>query len=776
MEKKQNSYLRVFFSAFLMFSLIVLPIVIYNHGYMIYYGDFNQQQLPFISHMINAVKNGNFLWDWSTDLGSDFINSYSFYLLGSPFFWISALFPEKYALYTVPWIMALKYAFAALTSYAYIKRFVKNDSSAVIGCFLYAFSGFQAYNIFFNHFHDTTALFPLMLIAMEEHVTARRRGIFALTCTLMALTSYFFFAGQAVFLILYFILRSRCSDFKVTRSVFLSLFAEAVLGTAMSSVILVPAALSVLNNYRVSEHLSGMDMLSYSDRTRVWRIVQSFFMIPDSPARPNLFSEGTSKWSSIAGYLPMFSMTCVLSFMRYKPDSWPSRIIRICMICAFIPVLNSAFYMFNSEYYARWFYMPVLIMALVTAQVFEQDDINPRSGFRVCAMVLAAFMIISLLPGEKDGETVWPAFGKFRAYFYISAGISVLLLAACGYLFRCKNSGKPYVKKGIVFTIAAAFISTSSVFYFGIYGGPYPDRYIASSINDTSYSAISQDDEFFRTDISESCDNYPMFWGYPSVRCFQSTVSPSIMEFYSSLGITRDVASRADTSLYALRGLLSVKYCFSKYEYGTQNEEKELHMTGFEKISDGDNYAVYENSEFIPMGFTYTTYITEEEFEKIPDTLKSNALMHSILISEEQTEKFGSILKENDLKPANLTVKTYLEDCKARRDSACYNFTESTSGFSAEISCETASVVFFSVPYDKGFTAYVNGKKTEIEKVDNGFMAVTVPEGCSEIVFTYFTYGLREGIIITASAALLYIFYLTGGLICTLKKKQRTAA
>ena len=154
MIKQKNSYLKVFLSAFCMFFLIVLPVVIYNKGYMTYYGDFNSQQLPFLKHIHESVRNGNILWDWYTDLGSDFISTYSFYLLGSPFFWLMLLVPESLVLFSVPLVLSLKYAVSALTSYAYIKRFVKRDSSAVIGCFLYAFSGFQAYNIFFNHFHE----------------------------------------------------------------------------------------------------------------------------------------------------------------------------------------------------------------------------------------------------------------------------------------------------------------------------------------------------------------------------------------------------------------------------------------------------------------------------------------------------------------------------------------------------------------------------------------------------------------------------------------------
>lgn len=761
MTRQKNSYLKIFITAFISFMIITIPVVIYNKGYMTYYGDFNSQQLPFLQHMYESIRNGNILWDWNTDLGSDFISTYSYYLLGSPFFWIMLTLPQKLVLYSVPWILSLKYAVAALTSYAYIKRFTKIDSSAFIGGMLYAFSGFQAYNIFFNQFHDPTAFFPLILLAMEEHITRGRRGIFAVTVALSALTSYFFFAGQAVFLIIYFIIRSQSKDFKITPAKFFTLLLEAILGTAAAAFILFPAALSVLENQRLSNHLYGMDLLAYSDRTRIWRIIQGFFMIPDSPARPNLFSDGTSKWSSIAGYLPLFSMIGVISYLKAKPDTWKSRLIKICIVFAFIPVLNSVFFMLNSEYYARWFYMPILIMALITAQVFERSDIDTRPGIRVCGIFMFAALIISFLPSKtEDGEVVWMGFADHKAYFYITLGISFVFLLIAASILKRKKNGKEYLKKGICCTTAACFISTAATFYFGIYEGPYPEQFIASSINDKSAEILNDDTDFFRTDISENCDNYAMFWGYPSMRSFHSTVSPSIMEFYNSVGIRRDVASRADTSFYALRGLFSVKYYFSRKDInGT--EIKTPDMPGFEKISDGDNFAVYKNKYYIPMGFTYDSYISEEEFNKLSDQNKTNVLMRALLLSDEQIKKYGNIFDDPEpIDSKSLTQESYIDDCINRIFSSCYEFSKSTGGFRAKISTNKESMVFFSIPYDKGFTAFVNGEETEILKVNNGFMAVVVPEGDNSIIFSYTTYGLLTGIRISAAAFLIILMYI----------------
>ena len=59
------------------------------------------------------------------------------------------------------------------------------------------------------------------------------------------------------------------------------------------------------------------------------------------------------------------------------------------------------------------------------------------------------------------------------------------------------------------------------------------------------------------------------------------------------------------------------------------------------------------------------------------------------------------------------------------------------SGFHAEITLKKDDLVFFSVPYDDGFTAYVNGKETEVIRVDEGLMAVLAPAGENTIDFVY---------------------------------------
>ena len=66
-----------------------------------------------------------------------------------------------------------------------------------------------------------------------------------------------------------------------------------------------------------------------------------------------------------------------------------------------------------------------------------------------------------------------------------------------------------------------------------------------------------------------------------------------------------------------------------------------------------------------------------------------------------------------------------------------------------------------SIPYDKGFTATVDGIKTEVEKVNVAFIGFPLDKGSHHIEITYSSPLQKEGIIISGSTAVLIL----GGLL-----------
>lgn len=776
-DEKHEPYLQVFVLGFGVILLTILPVMILTGGYFVYYGDFNSQQLPFYALAHEAARNGDFGWNWKTDLGANFIGSYSFYLLGSPFFWLTYPFPQSAVPYLIPWLLALKHGVAAITSYAYIRRFVRSREASMVGALLYTYSGFQIYNIFFNHFQDVTAFFPLMLLALEQLVNEDSKGGFALSVALMATINYYFFTGQAVFVLLYFLLRCPCKDFRASWKKFFAVAFEAILGVMMAAFMLLPSALAILDNERTKSHLYGLDLVTYSDRTRIWHILQSFFMLPDAPARPNLFRTDYAKWASIGGYLPMFSMAGVLAFCGKKKGHWATRLCAVCTVCAFIPVLNSAFYMFNASYYARWFYMPILIMAMMTAYALDAPRIKWRGGLTISLIFMLGCGVISLLPRkDENGETIWFDFAEYTWYFFVVLAVCLLMLFLAAFVLHKKKTGQAFRNTALWLTALSCLISVVTEVYFGIGLGSNPKTYIDTAIEGGDEIHLeSEQDQFYRVDISKDYDNYPMFWGYSNMRCFHSIVPPSIMDFYDHMDITRDVASRAETSEYPLRALFNVKYYFDRaYPDKAEEYSYELDMPGFRYLKKENGFYIYENEAYIPMGVAYDRYIGTDDLELLAPLSKEKALLKGVGLDEEQIRKYRDILKPlSDSERTSLTEANFVDYCQARAEDTCDTFRYDSYGFDATITLEKPQLVFFSVPYESGWTAQVNGKPVDVERVSYGFMAVRCEAGANEITFQYRTPGLAVGAVISlfgVSALIVYLIW------AGVRKRQKRTA
>lgn len=782
----KERYLAAFLLGFAVLLVSLIPVMVCERGYFIYYGDFNAQQIPFYNLANNAVRSGQFGWNWYTDLGSDLLTSYSFYLSASPFFWLTTLLPRFAVTYSIPLLLAVKHGFASLTAYAYIRRFVRSKEASLVGAMLYAFSGFQVFNLFFNHFQDVTALFPLMLIAMEENINNRRRGWFAVIVAVMAALNYYFFTGEVVFLIAYFFIRLPCKDFRATWTKFLGLLFEAFIGSCIACVILLPSALAILGNYRVNERLWGTDWIFYREPSRVLRVIQTFFMPSDAPARPNLFKSEGAKWSSVGGYFPLFSMLGVITFIRTHRRHWAVKLTVFCAVCSFVPILNSMFYTFNASYYARWFFMPILILAMMTAVSLDDEKADFRPAVKLTAAVLIIFAAMSFIPESKDGKLSWFTFPLDTAYFWVQFAIAAIFLIYAVYILKRRRNGLACGWLSVVSTGIASMVCVLAVVVYGAVTPHDARTYINAAINGKKYVYENvSEDNFFRADISENCDNYPMLWGLPSMRCFQSVVSTSIMDFYDSVGVQRDVASRADITHYTLRGLLSVKYYYREINDGytyddirsgrvsdsdIKNKNNEIeaakaditeYLPGFEYVRSDPYFEVYENTLYVPMGFGYSQYVAESTAESMAKSSREKLLMKALVLNDEQIEKYGDILTELPNESAvGLNKFDYERFCLEKRRNCADSFTYDSYGFNAGITLKQPELVFFSVPYSEGWTAEVNGKPADVERVSYGFMAVRADEGENKIVFRYRTPGLLGGAIISLISVIVLAAYL----------------
>ncbi len=803
LKPEKELKLRTFLVALLTAACVFVPFMIYNGGYFLFFGDFNVQQIPFYMHCHELIRSGNIGWDFGTDLGANFIASYSFYLLGSPFFLFTLLFPNFIVPYLMGPLYIIKFALAALTAYLFIRRFTARPQSAMLGGLLYAFSGFSVYNVFYNHFHEAIIFFPLLLLCLELFMTENKKGYLALSVFICAFSNYFFFYGMVVFVVIYWLVRTYTKSYKVTLSKCLLLAFECILGLLMSAVLLLPSAFVILQNGRTSEFMTGWSAVLYGKEQIFLNVIQCFFFPPDLPARAVFFPEAKVQWSSLGGWLPLFSMTGVICFLSSaKKGHWLRRVLFIMIFMALVPGLNCAFYMFNTAYYARWFYMPILLMCLATAMSIEDLSVDWDSAYRwTLGITLAFTAVIGLFPnGMEDGkiksfglytkaqtnpfkfiyQSVVHLFDKskevtpFDTYdirFWITCLLAIGSLVLLRFTFNYLKAHKKQF-----FNIAIPLVCAVSIIYSVFFIGcgkthSYDDQKIM--IDSLIEGEVTlPDSDKVRVDVCEGVDNTGMYLGFNTINCFHSIVPSSVTEFYEFVGVERGVATRPEIESEALRSFLSVKYMLDPQIDGKPQflENGKPRLEGYSYFDTINGYAVYQNDNYLGYGFSFDFYITEEEISNMPKTRVDEMLLKGIILTDEQIKKYSDHIKPlsdyynvEGYDPTKLSFSYTPEDLS--RDVAelsftsAKDFTKTRSGFTCKVEREKSNLVLFTIPYEEGWTAFVNGKQVDIEKVDVGFMAVLVDDGTSEIEFVYKTPYLEEGLIITGFSFLAFIFY-----------------
>ena len=765
--RPKSQYRRAFALCFLLAAALFLPHCIadavWGGGWFHYAGDFNDQQINFYQYANAFIKQGG-SFSWATDLGSGFVNAYSFYLLGSPFFWLTLWVPSQWMPWAMVPLLCLKFALAGGGAYLWARRWVRGADWQLLAACLYACSGFTVYNIFFNHFLDVVALFPYLLASLDDAVLDGKYAPFPFWVALNLVNNYFFFAGQAVFLILYFLCMLAGRAYKVGPRRFAALASFSLLGCAMGCILLVPAGLSLLQNPRTIDPFNGYGYLLYGNSQQYGAILYSAFLMPDAPYFKDMFEGGVFKHTSMTAYLPLVGIVGGLAFCRARRRHPFSRLLKLCVVCAFVPVLNSAFYALNSSYYARWYYMPVLVLCGATGALLSRGDLAEREvprAWRTVALITLSAAAFALVPNTDDDGSFRLGVVDFQPRFWGIFGVSMLGVLLFWGLWRLWHARPDWPRRLLAAVLAFTFVYGT----VHISLTKYPqwqtdsDLIVETQGSADEIAAALPNDVFYRLDAYGAHSNLGLWFDRSCLQFFNSTVAPSIMAFYPEVGVKRDVNSKPEAENYALRGLLSVRYTLVPQD-SVEDWQNEA-LPGWTPAGQAGAFALYQNDNWVPMGFAYDYYVTQGQLDGVPEEERAQILLRALLLDDGQIARYGALLDPlPDEELADRSAGTYAADCAARRAAALPQFTATRTGFTAHSCYDAPQLVFFSVPYDDGFTATVNGQPAAIERVDWGLMAVEVPAGDADITFTYHTPGLAPAAGICLAAWAVYAAYL----------------
>ncbi|WP_173224831.1 YfhO family protein [Streptococcus sp. 3473] len=105
-----------------------------------------------------------------------------------------------------------------------------------------------------------------------------------------------------------------------------------------------------------------------------------------------------------------------------------------------------------------------------------------------------------------------------------------------------------------------------------------------------------------------------------------------------------------------------------------------------------------------------------------------------------------------------LDTKTFTEAIQKIKEQSVTVSTSKNKVF-ATYDVKQDTSIFFTIPYDKGWSAYQDGKKIEMKQAQTGFMKVDVPKGKGTITLSFIPNGFITGAICSFTSLLLFGTY-----------------
>lgn len=777
LSKQRITAAHAFFLGAMLALFALAPAILPYGGRFVTRGDFIEQQLPFILETRRILRGGLNSYSFFTFLGAPAVGSYAFYTLGSVFVWLLALLPAALIPYGISVMAILKHAVCATTSFCYLRRMMKNERLALLGSVLYTFSSFTLVNTQFYHFTEVIAFFPLILLGMEMVMSDRPHfGALALFCGLNTLTNYYFMLSSALLAALYFVFRFFSEDWKPYRTVrrVFSLVFECGMGCALAGVLLCPAMLFMLSITRTGAGDTPLLAQHYTPSVLLERL--RALLMPIESNVVHAYYGDAGSWCSTAAYLPVFGMTgaAVFAFAQ-KKQRWLKALLLALLICSAVPVLCGAFALETNVGYTRWWYGLALMTTLATLyalQPFAEKTDAPNSSFLRAFAALTVLVLLLTVPfmlpesllttlstkggmvgrigqvllNRRGGAYASNAFRMLSVFATLLGGGAMLLLI----LKKPRFTAALALVCAVAVAQYAGYIAVGDKYLLSGSETPGQGIYTLSEIAEPTLEAAAQPDfkDWRRIDYGKKIRNYGLLRGASSLTSFMSLRASTVGRFVSMAGFGYDESTTVcpPNGSAALRAFLSV----TEY-YKTDDSPV---PEGFVLDREENGIPVYTNPNAVPMGFLQTT-CTGTHHQRMDSETVPTVMLAAVTLEDDALEKYGDRMAKLDV----YAIPDWQESVARLKENACDSFETFANGFTAKIDAKDAGMLVFTLPFDKGFSATIDGQKAEIVNCDVAFMGVFVEAGTHEIVFTYHTRGLTLGVVMSLLAATALIVY-----------------
>lgn len=727
--------------SFLILTLLIFsPYILHLKSFTLGF-DYQNQHLYFYEEFHRLLSSGEApFWSWNLFLGTNFIGSKTYYLLGDPFAYLTLLFPASKMMGAVFYITLLKLFVALIGVSAFLKEMGIKSQMRFIPSIMYTFCGWGSLFVEHPMYLTWFALLPLIFLAIEKYLNKGRVSLVVFASFILLISNYYLFWSLCVFLVFYWPLRYFMThEFNIRAFILssLKLVAAFILGACMTLILILPAVIHTALNTRLNEASEGLSFLWRPIKIYLDIIMRSFCPNFDSTwDKALLFNTDDYRTNQLTLYSGVVTYLFVFSYFldktKYKlKENWLwLSLYGILGLLLMTPYGGSLMHGLSEPTF-RFTILIIMVNVIIVAKYLNHRE------FKRLPLVLSSVIIIALLIGLiVIGSNSYEYLQELQLKELFVMKVTIVLVIA--YLLILL-----FIKK---FSIKIASIAILLILELGISASMTLNRYpdgsedfrLGEKYDQEAFDYLEElDSSLYRTYTPIRATDYSIYrnlnlhYGYKSVSTYDSMYQFTLSDFLSLIG-----ANPTYWGFHILESetakMLGVKY------YVISHDEQDLidNLDELTLLKTFEHESVYLYNDYLPIGFTYSNYLKQSD---------------ALAMSPSEIDFVNTlVLEDDDFESLSLKKQSDKRDLFEQT-------TYSQNRIDGTITITSPAYLYFSIPYDKGWNLSVNGVKTNFDKVQGGFIGLPLETGHYNITLTYTPPGFKLGAILTTISTLGFI-------------------
>lgn len=692
----------------------------------------------FYYFLVSNISNFQLpLWSFKLGTGSSVLTLYQF--LYDPFAVIYYFGGVENISRLIVWVFVLKTFCACAFTYLYLRCLGVGIYARMVAALLFAFNGFLM--VWGQHFFFATwvIFLPLLLYTIEIWFRSNKWLPMTLCVSFMALNIAIFFQ-VSIFCGLYMLFRLGLEWNNFSKRVWvvkiINFCGIYALGVGVSAVFWLPEYYLLKMSPRISGDFfnSFIEVMRNFSRLNTPEYYNSLLSRVFSNNLQGVGSEYTgfmNYYESIQLYVGILPLLILpqLYIVFSSRAKWVAT-LALCAVAAFLIFIGFSQVMNGFQYPAyRWGYNINMFELLLTALVL--DLMLKRQKINFLVLILTGFVLVLCIVfiGLNSHSS---DFSSYKYFFINLSKITAFIVcySVILYLLVVMKS------KRLIFSLLLVIICGElilehrdtfvrrNVFYKGI------EQSRDVNFFDYGKQAVEKlnekDQSFYRIEKNHwiLSLNDSLIQNYSGLDSYNSLVNPSYLNFLKAFGYPSVATTVKWSSLDHpyLADVLSVKYHLTK-----NTDKLPQHVMFIAKYGD---VSIYERRGFLPFGFTYDSYVPLSVFSQLSKADRERAFLQGAVLDENPPIKLQELIK----------IDPSLEEdyFKTRLQEDVLNVEEmGDDKIIGSINLKRSKLLFLSIPFDFGWSVYVNGKESELHKINVGFTGLYLDQGRNIIELRY---------------------------------------